>query len=184
MTELDDDIVSVCNAIKSNICSKASVNDFSQITPQIIADCGPLKKKDLAKHLITLISSCDQYDHMTRGDENIAVSINFDQAEFENNIKELIENNIKGIISPSDMENNFVSNSSISNIEQQLLSLQASVDGLRLEQSAANIQPTDHPINPKIHTTQTNHRISNPTNHVDKHLPNYMNNDQSQEIFK
>ena len=128
MTEQDDDIVSVCNTIKSSICSKLSINDFSKskVTPQIIDDCGPLKKKELAKHLLNLIASCDEYDHMTPGGDNISVRVNFDETAFENNIKEVIENNIKGIIPPS----NYIDtpNINLNSISNKLDKLQSDVN--------------------------------------------------------
>ena len=131
MTEQDDDIVSVCNNIKSNICSKVSIDNFSKVTPQIIADCGPLKKKELAKHLLNLIASCDQYDHIMPDGDNIAVRVNFNQTEFENDIKELIENGIKGHISPSNSVNLNSISSNILSITSQLNELKSCVDDIK-----------------------------------------------------
>ena len=54
------DISNQVTKIKTDICSRLpNINNFNKITPQCIADCGPLKKSIIAEHLLNILSMCE-----------------------------------------------------------------------------------------------------------------------------
>ena len=181
----------LCVTTKNNICSNIS-QPYDEISGQMVAKNGKISKTYLFNQLKKFVDLCDDMcsrdsnttsyvaSNLLSGEPTPTNSnIMSDYANIINsNHNELVE-----LIS-NKFENNFISKPSISNIEQQLLSLQASVDSLKLDQNAVNTLPTYHSIKPEIDTAKTNgHNTNNPTDHVEQHLSKYVSDEQADEIL-
>ena len=92
-------IVDRTKNIKNEICSRLSkkVSDFSQITAQQIADCGPYKKTNIAEHLLLLIGKCDELQCHTieLSSPSTLSSPTVDFSTFESNISDTLSKHME-----------------------------------------------------------------------------------------
>ena len=188
--------------IKTDICSKLSfknINNFPKITPQTIADCGPLKKSLLAEHLLNIISMIEplsqcsiKLQHSENLDINkiehavskcITKELNDIHNSNEFNIKsvrELIENNIKGIQSVN-----------MDDISSKLSKLQSNIDNLTTSLATppppqnAYITPpnTEDVVDSSSNTKSVIDEVQNPTKCIDNYKTEFISSERLQNLL-
>ena len=189
-------LYNICNRvsdIKTDLCNKLSIrdsNNFSKITAQSISDCGQLRKKDLGKHILGLITLLEPL-----------TDYSLDLADInEENIKS-IERLISGRMSKEFTEFDKSQTFELTSIKDEIQKLSDIVktsmdEKYKFEQLLSTTNFSNHPPDSKndglTHTTLLDHdhtscntdHINNPTKCVDKYMCDFISDGESQNLIE
>ena len=171
-----------CDIVKHGICTAVKIDNIDNVTPDIIK--GKLTKVILSDYLLSLLNlsytlcNCDYFckyiDQLSSNNTDTITKLISDTmvkelAEFDRALKferDCLLSSVKSEVK------------SVSNIEQQVQSLQLSIERFKTESLTETNTATD------LHTPGHDllGGVSNPTKHIDDYITNFIPNDAEKNI--
>ena len=167
--------------IKTDICSKLSIkdiNNFSKITPQNIADCGPLKKSRLAEHLLNIISISEplsEYNIKLEHPCNLDIS----------HIQQVVSKSITKECNELNKSNEFnmkTVRDDIKKLDGLVSEFKNSINSWENSVCTKNLNPSNMEDRRPAPMHKPGVAVANPTRHIEKYTPDFISKQLESEL--